>query len=114
MMRRWQELPLDGLVDLTANAGGEVFARCKDGTTAVFHRLRGGKATPLLRQPVFEDGPWYVDAVGRVWLQTREPPPRGATGELIVLQRGQEQRVIKSRVSEYGRRLRRPCGYCRR
>jgi hypothetical protein len=106
----WIELPFEGPVELGGNAGGGVFACLKEGGSSVFCRMNGLKAERIVGHSTYDLGAWYVDGVGRVWLQTLEEDGRGLK-DLVVLQEGNDARVIQSRPSVYATRIRRPCEY---
>jgi len=68
----WKAMPLDRVDDLSENAGREVFARQDLKSRFAFHRLAGAKTVPVATTPHVPWGRWYVDALGRVWAQTKE------------------------------------------
>ncbi|MFZ4396373.1 MAG: hypothetical protein ACOYOU_12190 [Kiritimatiellia bacterium] len=68
----WKALALGPVVDLTENAGRDVFARQDAKTRFAIYRLAGAKAIPVTTTPNGPCEQWYVDALGRAWLQNRE------------------------------------------
>ncbi|MBM4148888.1 MAG: hypothetical protein FJ224_07575 [Lentisphaerae bacterium] len=97
----WNALALDGVVDLTENAGREVFARQNLKTRFAIHRLAGANATPVTTTPNVPCEHWYVDALGRAWLQNRE--------RLLVV--GKNETLLERPMGQpgYGIRFRHPC-----
>jgi len=108
---QWSKLPLEGSVDLSVNAGGEVFARAKQDGSTVFYRLRGLDTEQIARCSPSESGPWYVDAVGRVWLQILEREQGYSPQELLVLKQGKKPQKIEVPAAPYRQRIRMPCEY---
>ncbi len=105
----WSKLPLEGSVELGVNAGGEVLARAKQDGSTVFHRLRGLEAEQIARCSLSESGPWYVDAVGRVWLQILDEGYWDK--DLLVLEQDKEPQKIDIPAAPYRQRIRLPCEY---
>jgi len=97
----WNALALDGVVDLSENAGREVFARQDLKTRFAIHRLAGAKATLVTTTPNAPCEQWYVDALGRAWLQNRE--------RLLVV--GKNETLLERPMGQpgYGIRFRHPC-----
>jgi hypothetical protein len=99
----WNALALDGVVDLTENAGREVFARqeVRMKTRFAIHRLAGAKAILVTTTPSVPYEEWYVDALGRAWLQNKE--------RLLVV--GKNETLLERLMgqSDYGLRFRKPC-----
>jgi hypothetical protein len=97
----WNALALDGVVDLSENAGHEVFARQDLKTRFAIHRLVGATATPVTTTPNVPCEQWYVDALGRAWLQNRE--------RLLVV--GKNETLLERPMGQpgYGIRFRHPC-----
>jgi hypothetical protein len=97
----WRALALDGVVDLAGNAGLEVFARQDLKSSFAIHRLVGAEATPVATTPSVPCKQWYVDALGRVWLQARE--------RLLVVDK--EKTLLERPMGQlrYKMRFRQPC-----
>lgn len=68
----WQRVALNPVLDLGENTGRELFARQDLGTTQAIYRLSGIHADLIARVSSDACSHWYVDAVGRVWCQSRE------------------------------------------
>lgn len=107
----WGKLPLQGPAVLGTNAGGEVFARVEQDGSAVFYRLRGPDAHEIARSSPFESGPWYVDAVGRVWLQILDRQQGYWPQDLLVLQPGKRAQKVRIPPAPQRQRIHVPCEY---
>lgn len=68
----WRIVPLTGVVDLSENAGLEVFVRQDTGTVHTIYRLSGTNTIIIAHVPADACESWYVDAVGRIWCQNKE------------------------------------------
>jgi hypothetical protein len=97
----WNALALDGVVDLTENAGREVFARQDLKTRFAIHRLVGGEATLLANAPQAPYKYWYVDAAGRTWFQTDK--------NLLVVRKDNELLNVPAKAGPCGFSFRSPC-----
>jgi hypothetical protein len=97
----WIALALDGVVALTDNTGREVFALQDRKTRLAIHRLAGATANPVTTTPNVPYEHWYVDALGRAWIQNRE--------RLLVA--GKNETLIEWPMGQpgYGIRFRQPC-----
>jgi hypothetical protein len=97
----WNALALDGVVDLTENAGREVFARQDLKTRFAIHRLVGGEATLVANAPQAPYKYWYVDAAGRTWFQTDK--------NLLVVRKDEELLNVPAKAGPCGFSFRQPC-----
>ncbi|MEI6210940.1 MAG: hypothetical protein WCR06_04875 [bacterium] len=97
----WNALALDGVVDLSENAGREVFARQDLKTRFAIHRLAGGEATLIANAPQVPYKYWYVDAAGRTWFQTDK--------NLLVVRKDEELLNMPAKAGPCGFSFRQPC-----